>query len=93
MFLRDFALHFLDPNPSGYPTVLVLHGFGADGTSWTLQLPALTAAGFRPIAPDAPGFGRIAVRGWSIRRAVTQMAELLEKLGEIDAGFVMKMKY
>ncbi|MFH1523890.1 MAG: alpha/beta fold hydrolase [Chloroflexota bacterium] len=76
------TLHFLDPNPSGNPAVLLLHGLGADGSSWTLQLPALTAAGFRPIAPDAPGFGGSPYdgHGWSIRRVAAQMAELLDEL-------------
>jgi pimeloyl-ACP methyl ester carboxylesterase len=32
-------LHFLDPNPTGRPTVLLLHGLGANGSSWTLRLP------------------------------------------------------
>jgi len=77
------TLHFLDPNPSGHPPVLLLHGLGADGSSWTLQLAALTAAGFRPIAPDAPGFGQSSYdgRGWSIRRIAGQLADLLQGLG------------
>jgi 3-oxoadipate enol-lactonase len=77
------AIHFLDPNPSGNPPVLLLHGLGADSSSWTLQLPALTGAGFRPIVPDAPGFGLSPYdgRGWSIRRMASQMAGLLENSG------------
>ena len=77
------AIHFLDPNPIGRSAVLLLHGLGADGTSWTLQLPALADAGFRPLAPDTPGFGgsRYDGRGWSIRRAAAQMADLLGELG------------
>ena len=77
------TLHFLDPNSSGHPPVLLLHGLGADGTSWTLQLAALTEAGFRPVAPDVPGFGRSPYngRGWSIRRVAGQLADLLEELG------------
>ena len=77
------SLHFLDPNPTGNPPVLLLHGLGADGTSWSLQLPALTQAGFRPLAPDAPGFGGSPYdgRGWNIRRMARQMAGLLDELG------------
>ena len=76
-------LHYLDPNPSGKQVVLLLHGLGADSTSWTLQLPALVEAGFRPLAPDAPGFGGSAYdgRGWNIRRVAGQLAGLLEELG------------
>ena len=83
-------LHVLDPNPAGVPAVLLLHGLGADGTSWTLQLPALAGAGFRPLAPDAPGFGtsRYDGRGWSIRRATAQMAGLLGELGTGPAHIV-----
>ena len=77
------SLHFLDPNSSGRPAVLLLHGLGADGTSWSLQLPALCQAGFRPLAPDAPGFGRSPYNGggWNVRRVAGQMAGLLEELG------------
>ena len=84
------SLHFLDPNPTGYPAVLLLHGLGADSASWTLQLPALTGARFRPIVPDAPGFGQSLYdgHGWSIRRVATQMAGLLEELGTGPAHVV-----
>jgi pimeloyl-ACP methyl ester carboxylesterase len=76
------TLHYLDPNPTGHPAILLLHGLGADGTSWTLQLPALTRAGFRPIATDTPGFGHSPYdgRGWSIHRMAADMAGLLEEL-------------
>jgi 3-oxoadipate enol-lactonase len=83
-------LHFLDPNPSGRPAVLLLHGLGADGSSWTLQMPALSKAGFRPLAPDAPGFGGSTYdgRGWSIRRVAAQLADLLGELGTGPAHIV-----
>jgi 3-oxoadipate enol-lactonase len=76
-------LHCLDPNPSGKPAVLLLHGLGADASSWTLQIPALSQAGFRPLAADAPGFGGSPYdgRSWTIRRVAAQMAALLEELG------------
>lgn len=83
-------LHFLDPYPSGSPTVLLLHGLGADSTSWTLQIPALSEAGFRPVAPDAPGFGASPYdgRGWNIPRVAAQMADLLGGLGSGPASLV-----
>ncbi len=74
-------IHLLDPHPDGRPAVLLLHGLGATGASWTLQLSALTEAGFRPLAPDLPGFGASPYdgRGWSVRRVAAQMAALLEE--------------
>jgi 3-oxoadipate enol-lactonase len=75
-------LHYLDPNPTGSPAVLLLHGLGADANSWALQLPVLNEAGFRPIVPDTPGFGHSPYdgRGWSIRGAAAEMANLLDEL-------------
>jgi 3-oxoadipate enol-lactonase len=75
-------LHYLDPNPNGHPAVLLLHGLGADANSWSLQLPVLIEAGFRPIAPDAPGFGRSSYdgHGWSIHGVAAKLASLLEGL-------------
>jgi pimeloyl-ACP methyl ester carboxylesterase len=52
------ALHYRDENPRGSRAVVLLHGLGATAASWELQFPALTAAGWRILAPDAPGFGR-----------------------------------
>lgn len=76
------AIHFLDPNPNGSPAVLLLHGLGADGSSWTPQLPPLTRAGFRPLAVDVPGFGRSRYdgRGWSIRRTAITLANFIAGL-------------
>ena len=75
-------LHFLDPNHEGDPAVLLLHGLGANGSSWSLQFGALSSAGLRPIAPDAPGFGASSYdgRGWSFKRVATQLADLLAEL-------------
>jgi 3-oxoadipate enol-lactonase len=76
------TLHFLDPDPKGSPAVLLLHGLGANGSSWTLQFDALMEAGFRPIAPDVPGFGKSPYdgKGWSISRVSNAMADLLIEL-------------
>jgi len=61
-----FKIHYLDENPSGESIVLLLHGLGSNGSSWRLQIPALKAAGFRVIAPDARGFGQSGFPGGQI---------------------------
>jgi len=75
-------MHYLDPGKAGDPAILFLHGLGANATSWALQLDALMAAGFRPIAPDLPGFGESAYdgRGWSFKRMAALLADLVNGL-------------
>ncbi len=83
-------IHYLDPNPSGKPAVLLLHGLGAMGESWKLQFPPLTEAGMRPIAPDVRGFGDSSYPGGELTIEVfaRDMAELLETLGVAPAHVV-----
>jgi 3-oxoadipate enol-lactonase len=53
-----YRLFYLDENQFSKRAILLLHGLGANSASWQLQIPDLTAAGYRSIAPDAPGFGQ-----------------------------------
>jgi len=43
--------------PRNGPAVLLLHGWPDDATTWDEVSPALTAAGFRTVAPWLRGFG------------------------------------
>jgi len=62
-------------------SVLLLHGLGANGDSWLLQVPALTANGFRVLAPDLRGFGRSSYPGRiSVPDMAADMAGLLQAL-------------
>ena len=45
------------------PVVLFLHGFPFDKSMWNDQVEALTAAGFRIVAPDLRGLGETTVGG------------------------------
>ncbi len=83
-------MHFLDPGKPDNPGVLLLHGLGANGTSWALQLDTLIEAGFRPIAPDLPGFGESAYdgRGWNLKRMAALLAELVNGLGAAPVHLV-----
>ena len=79
------SLNFLDQYPEGNPGILLLHGLGATGASWMMQLPVLGRAGYRPIAPDVPGFGDSVYdrKGWNIPRMASRMADLVQ---DLDAG-------
>ena len=83
-------LHFLDPNPDGRIPVLLLHGMGASGDSWTLQFPALIEGGFRPLAPDVPGFGQSPNSGktWSVGKAAAQIMQALQEMNSGSAHVV-----
>jgi pimeloyl-ACP methyl ester carboxylesterase len=39
------------------PTVVLLHAFPMDSSLWATQRSALSAAGYRVLTPDLPGFG------------------------------------
>jgi 3-oxoadipate enol-lactonase len=90
IFASDMTnLFYLDPDPKGQPGVLLLHGLGADGNSWQMQFPALIEAGFRPVAPDTPGFGRSpSVGKWSIQKAAGQLSSLLDEIGATSVHVV-----
>lgn len=45
---------------SDRPLVVMIHGFPESWYSWRHQLPALAAAGLRPLAVDVRGYGRSA---------------------------------
>src|ERR1041385_2269922 len=44
--------------PRDGPAVLLVHGFPFDRAMWRLQVGPLSAAGYRLVLPDLPGFGR-----------------------------------
>ena len=84
------TIHYLDLNPSSPRGVLLIHGLGATSESWLLQAPALIEAGYRVIAPDAPGFGgssRAPGRA-SIAEMASPLAMLLTSLGIFRADVV-----
>lgn len=52
----SLCIHYLEINPGGSQTVILIHGLGAISSSWELQIPALAEAGFRVPAPDVIEF-------------------------------------
>jgi pimeloyl-ACP methyl ester carboxylesterase len=56
------GLFYYDVPPHGggpeKPAVVLIHGLGDEADSWRRLIPRLSAAGYRTLAPDLPGFGR-----------------------------------
>jgi pimeloyl-ACP methyl ester carboxylesterase len=81
------GLHFrcLAAGPPDGAPVLLLHGFPEGAESWTHQLDALAAAGFRAVAPDMRGFGGTDAPGneadYAIENLVADVRELIPALG------------
>ncbi|MGH8885748.1 MAG: alpha/beta fold hydrolase [Egibacteraceae bacterium] len=53
--INGLSFHVIDEGQG--PPVLLLHGFPDSSHLWRQQIPALTRAGYRVIAPDLRGFG------------------------------------
>jgi pimeloyl-ACP methyl ester carboxylesterase/2-polyprenyl-6-methoxyphenol hydroxylase-like FAD-dependent oxidoreductase len=72
--------------------VLLLHGWPDDHCLWRAQVAALTAAGYRAIAPDLRGFGAsdkpADVSGYTLLKIVGDLLALLDRLGVTRAHVV-----
>ena len=78
------------------PLVLLIHGFPELAISWTAQIEALSAAGYRVVAPDMRGYGGTAVAAgapertedFSLFHLVGDMVDLVRALGETECVVV-----
>ena len=50
-------IRYLEAGDAAKPTVILLHGLGAQAETWQFNIPAL-AANYHVIAPDQVGFGK-----------------------------------
>ena len=87
--LHDTHLHVDDYGGSGRPVVLI-HGWPLNGESWSEQVPALEAAGYRVITYDRRGFGRSdkPKTGYGYDTLAEDLNVLLEKLDLRDVTLV-----
>ena len=81
----DLTFEVDDAGPLGGETVVLLHGFPTDRTSWHSMSPLLHAAGLRTLAPDQRGYspgarppGRAAYR---IEELLADVLALLDAAG------------
>jgi pimeloyl-ACP methyl ester carboxylesterase len=74
------------------PLVLLVHGFPETSYSWRHQIEALSAAGFRAVAPDMRGYGKTdapdAIDQYTIFHTVGDLVGILDALQEPTAVIV-----
>jgi pimeloyl-ACP methyl ester carboxylesterase len=74
------------------PPVLLMHGWPDSHVLWRHQVAALTAAGFRTIAPDLRGFGAsdmpTEVEAYKIAHSVVDMIAVLDACGVDQARVI-----
>jgi pimeloyl-ACP methyl ester carboxylesterase len=78
------GLNFAYLEEGAGPVVLLLHGFPDTAQSWSHQMPALAAAGYRAVAPYLRGYAptEIPEHGYyAITTLATDIAELIRALG------------
>ncbi|MBC7591356.1 MAG: alpha/beta hydrolase [Salinibacterium sp.] len=87
--LHDVDLHVDDTGGPGRVVVLI-HGWPLSGESWSEQIPALAAAGFRVISYDRRGFGRSdkPKGGYDYNTFADDLQAILETLNVTDATLV-----
>ena len=72
------------------PLVVFCHGWPESWYSWRHQLTAVSAAGFRCVAPDMRGYGGTEapepVDQYTLQHLVGDMAELAKVLGDKNGG-------
>ncbi len=86
---KDTDLHVDDTGGSGRPVVLI-HGWPLSGESWSEQVPAFSAAGYRVVTYDRRGFGRSdkPSRGYDYDTLTEDLHTLLETLDLNDVTLI-----
>jgi pimeloyl-ACP methyl ester carboxylesterase len=89
---NGLSFHVVDEGPRDAEPVLLLHGFPDSSWMWREQIPALTGAGFRVIAPDLRGYGESdkpqAVEAYRMQTLVQDVVGILGELDVTQANVV-----
>ena len=70
----------------GPRTVVILHGWGSHAPRFVPMVEALVAAGWRVLAPDAPGHGKSTGRLSSLPQFITALDAIGVRFGPLDAA-------
>mgnify|MGYP003439216070 FL=1 len=79
----EFTIHYYEGGPADAPTLLLIHGFGADKDNW-LRFSRPLTANYHVIALDLPGFGqssKIANAPYDLNAQVARLEAVVRQLG------------
>ena len=85
---NDITMRYAEAGPKerGAPLVLFCHGWPESWYSWRHQLAAVSAAGFRAVAPDMRGYGGTEapepIDQYTLHHTVGDMVELVKALSD-----------
>ena len=81
----EVSLFVVQAGPKDGPPIVLLHGFPEFWYAWARQVDALSAAGFRAIAPDQRGYGHSdkpgPVEAYDFEKLAGDIAGLVSALG------------
>lgn len=88
----DKKTFYWSAGPANGPLVILIHGWPANGETWTSQLLALASLGFHAVAPDTRGYGRSSVPSstadYAVEHHVSDMLALLSHVGRTKALWI-----
>ena len=90
--LNGITQRWADTGGDGRPVVIFMHGWPESWFSWRHQLKAVSAAGYRGIAPDMRGFGGTHAPShfadYSVFAIAADMHALMQHLGVVFVALV-----
>lgn len=84
--LRANGIEFAYLEAGSGPLVLLLHGFPDTAASWSHQMPALAAAGYRVVAPYLRGYHPTEVPQGGFYDKATLATDVAELIGALGGG-------
>lgn len=88
--INGLRMHYVEQGEG--PLVILAHGFPHSWFSWRHQIPVISAAGYRVVAPDLRGMGQTDaptdVHAYDVPHTVGDLVGLLDHLGAQKAIFI-----
>lgn len=88
-------IHYQEAGDEKAPPIILIHGFISSNLIWTQVLRPFAQGGFRPIAPDLPGYGysdKPADAEYTIAEQARNVVALMDRLG-IESAVIVGASY